>query len=62
MSNGTTIPAFLVKATYHLHTDDVAAYQRIAIRVAQAATEQAGCLFFDAAQDLANPTLFLHTP
>lgn len=58
MSNETAIPAFLVKTTYHLHTDDVAAYQLIAIRVAQAAREQAGCLFLDAAQDLADPTLF----
>ena len=57
MTNTTTIPALLSKATYHLHTDDVAAFKPIAIRVAQAAREQAGCLFFDAAQDLADPTL-----
>ena len=57
MSDETTIPALLSKATYHLHIDDVAAFKLIAIRVAQAAREQAGCIFFDAAQNLADPTL-----
>ena len=57
MSNETTIPALLSKVTYRLHTDDVATFKLITIRVAQAAREQAGCLFFDAAQDLADPTL-----
>ena len=57
MSNETTIPALLSKATYHLHADDVAAFKPIAIRVAQTAKEHAGCLFFETAQDLAEPTL-----
>ena len=57
MSNETTIPALLSKATYHLHTDDVAAFKPIAVRVAQAARESAGCVSFEAAQDLTDPTL-----
>ena len=57
MSNETTIPALLSKATYHLHTDDIAAFKLIAIRVVQAAREHAGCVSFDAAQDLTDPTL-----
>ncbi len=58
MSNETTVPAFLVKATYHLHPDDVAAYQLIAIRATQEAREHPGCLFFNATENLADPTLF----
>ena len=57
MSNETAIPALLSKATYQLHTDDVAAFKPIASRVAQAARKHAGCIFFDAAQNLTDTTL-----
>lgn len=58
MSNKTAVQTFLVRAAYHLHTDDVAAFKVIAVRVAQGAKERAGCLFFDAVQNVSDPALF----
>ena len=52
------VPASMGKATYHLHPDDADAYKAIVARMAAHGSRSPGCLFFNAAQDAGDPTVF----
>lgn len=58
MTDTVLTPAFLIKATYRLHPDDVARFKELAGEMAKAATQRPGNSFLSAAQDVLDPCTF----
>lgn len=51
-------PTLVGRAIYRLHPDDAEAFTAISARLAETGDRQPGCVFFHAAQDLADRSLF----
>lgn len=49
-------PALIGKAAYHLHPDDVDTFKAIMKQLAADGARSPGCLFYDIAQDVGDPT------
>lgn len=50
--------AVIGKATYHLHVDDADSFRDVVARMSTDGSRSPGCMFFNAAQDAADPSTF----
>ena len=58
MNDATNPTAFLIKATYRLHSDDIEQFRSLASRMAANARKRSGCIFQDATQNVDDPGTF----